>query len=101
MNKDLLIKVSFGISLFSIVVWTTLRMLHLSSFVPFLSQIALIATIVYTILIAIEIFTSSRIRGAEKIMWVVGFLFFNTIAGLLYFAIRRRYLITNFKILPI
>lgn len=101
MNKDLLIKISFGISLFSVLTFSTLKILHLSSFLPFLPAIALISTIIYTIFIAIEIFSSSRITGPEKVMWTVGLIFFNTFAGLLYFALRRRYLTTQFKMLPI
>ena len=85
MNKDLLIKISFGISLFSSLAFAASKILHLSSNVGFLWPIALISTIIYTILIAIEIFSSSRVTGSEKVMWTVGLIFFNTFAGLLYF----------------
>jgi len=101
MNKDLLIKISFGISLVSSLAFAAFKILHLSSNVGFLWPIALISTIIYTILIAIEIFSSSRVTGPEKVMWTFGLIFFNTFAGLLYFTLRRQYLRTHFKMLPI
>jgi hypothetical protein len=33
------------------------------------------------------------------VMWIIGFLFFNTITGLLYFTSRRKMITGNFKVL--
>ncbi|MFP5081802.1 PLDc N-terminal domain-containing protein [Pedobacter sp. JCM 36344] len=101
MNKDLLIKIAFGTSLVSVLTYLVLKIMHIQSPVLLLSTIAWISTLTYIILVLIEIISSDRIKTSEKVMWVAGFLFVNWIAGILYFISRRKYIIRNFKILPI
>jgi hypothetical protein len=98
MTKDRLIKISFGIALLCLIIAVAIKMLHISSIIPFFWA-GLIFSIVYTVVAIWELSASKRISSAEKIMWTVGFLFFNTITGILYFASRRRMITRNFKIL--
>lgn len=98
MNKDLILKITFGISLFSGLIGTYLKMMHIPAPIPFI-LISIIAGIIYSVLALMEIFSFRRINHSEKVMWVVGFLFVNPITGLLYFVLRRKYLTRTPKVL--
>lgn len=100
MKQNLILKIAFGISLFSVLTGFFLKVTHTYFPAPFI-WIALSATIVYTFLALAEIFSVKRINQPEKIMWIVGFLFFNTITGLLYFVLRRKYLTRTSKVLSL
>lgn len=99
MNKELLLKTAFGISVITSLLFILLKILHLES-IPFLFVIAITATGVYTILALIEIFSSDRIRTPEKVMWFFGFIVINIVTGIVYFISRRNYLNRSFHILP-
>ena len=91
MNKDLIIKIAFGVSLFCGLIGSYLAIMHISFPVPLIA-ISVIAGLLYSVLALMEIFSYNRINYPEKIMWIVGFLFFNPISGLLYFVLRRKYI---------
>jgi hypothetical protein len=99
MNKELLLKTAFRISVITSLLFILVKILHLGS-IPFLFIIAITATAVYTILALIEIFSSDRIKTSEKVMWFFGFIVINTVTGIVYFISRRNYLIRSFHILP-
>ena len=52
--------------------------------------IAILATIIYTVLALYEINSSKQINTSEKIMWTIGFLFINTITAIVYFIAGRK-----------
>ena len=101
MNKDLLIKVTFGISVVGIFLWGIFKIMHFQFPIPFVYPIVLLSTLIYTILALIEVFSSDRVKPSEKVMWVIGFLVINMIAGILYFVLRRNSLTRNYKLLHI
>lgn len=49
----------------------------------------MILTAVYTVLALYEIFSSRTIPYFQKVAWLLGFLFFNIVAALLYVFVRR------------
>ena len=99
MDKEFLLKTTFGISVITSLLFISLKILHLES-IPFLFVIAITATAVYTILVLIEIFSSDRIKTPEKVMWFFGFIVINIVTGIVYFISRRNYLNKSFHILP-
>jgi hypothetical protein len=99
MNKELVLKTAFGISVFTSLLFILLKILHLES-IPYLFVIAITATGIYTILALIEIFSSDRIKIPEKVMWFFGFIVINTVTGIVYFISRRNYLNRSFHFLP-
>jgi phospholipase D-like protein len=98
MTKDKLIKISFGIALFCIVSGIAIKLLHISFPIPVL-LIGIIFSVIYTVIVIQELLNSNRISSAEKVMWIVGFLFFNTFTVILYFASRRKMITGTFKVL--
>lgn len=98
MTKDKLIKISFGIALFCIVTGIAIKLMHISFPIPVL-LVGIVFSIIYSVIAIQELSTSARIRSSEKVMWIIGFLFFNTITGLLYFTSRRKMITGNFKVL--
>jgi hypothetical protein len=81
MNKDRLTRNIFGISVLSLFLGGIVKILHIHFPISLLFSIGLASTLIYTIIVLIEIFSSDRIRVFEKVMWIVGFIFINTIAG--------------------
>ncbi|TCD00514.1 hypothetical protein [Pedobacter psychroterrae] len=98
MNKDLILKITFGISLFCGLIGLYLKMMHISFPLPFIG-VSVVASIIYSVLALTEIFTAKRIKQPEQVMWVLGFLFFNPITGFIYFVLRRKYIIRTPKLL--
>lgn len=101
MNKDLLIKVTFGTSVLGIFLWGLFKIMHFQLPIPFVYPIVWISTLIYTILVLIEVFSSDRIKVSEKVMWLAGFLIMNTVAGILYFLLKRNSLTRHYKVLPL
>jgi hypothetical protein len=99
MNKDLLIKITFGISVIGMILWGIVKIMHFQFPIPFVYSIVWISTLIYTVLALLEIFSSDRVRTSEKVMWVIGFLVINTIAGILYFVLKRNSLTRHYKVL--
>jgi|SRR6187402_1721097 len=85
-----ILKYTFVLSLFLVVMGSMLKILHLPAGNILLS-IGLICTFIYIVTALFEIFNSRRVNTSEKLMWLVGFLFFNLLAGILYiFSARKR-----------
>ena len=58
--------------------------------------IGIISSIVFIVTAIYEVRTSKRIDQAEKNMWTLGFIFFSSIAGLIYVFISRRRIAANY-----
>lgn len=51
--------------------------------------IGIVLTAIYTVMALYEIFSSRTIPYIQKMAWLLGFLFFNIVAALLYVVLRR------------
>ena len=65
------------------------KFMHLS-YTDWLLMAGIIFLAVYTITALYEILPSKKIDSSEKLMWTTGFLFFNTITGLVYLLTARK-----------
>lgn len=59
----------------------------------FILVIGIIATLFYIIIGIIEVNKSNKINNSEKVMWTIGFISFNFLAGLLYLTSGRKRII--------
>ncbi len=57
--------------------------------------IGLIASLVFIVTAIYEVRTSKRIDHPEKTMWTLAFIFFSSIAGLIYILIGRKRIAAN------
>jgi len=89
MQRGDLIKFSFIAALLAGVIGAYLKILHASYSDLFLS-LALLLNLVFVIAAVYEVRSSKRIDFSEKTMWMVAFLFFPGIAGIVYFTLGRR-----------
>jgi hypothetical protein len=94
MKKDTVIKVSFVLGLVLTMVGAMLKILHEKNAGPFLI-VGVIASIIYIILAIYEIRTSTRIDSSEKTMWTIAFIFMSGLAGLIYFIIGRKRIVSK------
>lgn len=65
------------------------KILHRSS-ANIILEVGFLFAIVFTSFAIFEIMQSKTIQILEKLMWVLGLLFINTIAGFIYIVIARR-----------
>ncbi|MGV8878661.1 MAG: PLDc N-terminal domain-containing protein [Sphingobacteriaceae bacterium] len=56
-------------------------------------------TLIYVIIALAEIYSTESTLMNEKTMWTIGFIFFSTIAGLLYLFIGRTRMNREYEIL--
>ena len=85
-----ILKYSFILSLLIVLTGSVLKIMHWPAGTPLL-MIGLVFTFIYIVTALFEIFNSRRINSSEKLMWLVGFLFFNLLTGILYiFSARKR-----------
>ena len=56
----------------------------------------IIASIVFLVTAIYEVRTSKRINYTEKNLWTLAFIFFSSIAGLIYILIGRRRIASNY-----
>jgi hypothetical protein len=89
MRHHQVVKWSFVVSLVFGVTGACLKVMHKTGADLFL-MIGFVATLVFIVSAITEVFSSKRIAHNEKIMWTIGFIFFSSIAGLVYFFIGRR-----------
>lgn len=89
-NTFAILKYSFSLSLLASVIGALMKINHIDGG-NFLLGIGIITGLIYIVAALFEIFNSKRINTPEKLMWLVGFLFFNLLAGILYiFSARKR-----------
>jgi hypothetical protein len=89
MNKDKLIYTSFVVSFVFTIVGALLKIMHWMN-ANFFLTIGLLALAFFVFMCIYEIMNSKWIEKQEKLMWVVGFLFFWMITGLVYILSGRK-----------
>ena len=89
MKLGTIVKTSFFGSLILVVVATYLKLTHVKEADTGLI-IALIASLFFIVIAIYEIWSSKRIDRSEKTMWTIAFLFFSSIAGLIYILVGRK-----------
>ncbi len=67
--------------------------LNQNSGADYILAIGILATLIYIIIGIIEVNKSQKIKDSEKVMWTIGFITLNFIAGLLYFISGRKRII--------
>jgi hypothetical protein len=94
MKLGTIVTISFIIGFILTLVGAFLKITH-SEGANTLLTIGIIASIVFIVTAIYEVRTSKRIDNAEKTMWTLGFIFFSSIAGLIYVFISRRRIAAN------
>ena len=89
MNKERIFQITFTWSIGCLALAMALRVLDIARGEVFLIT-AVILSAVWTAIALYEIHTSVKISIGTKILWTVGLIFFNTIAGLLYYFSGRK-----------
>ena len=82
----------FITSFFLTIIGSMLKIMHWSYAIIFLT-ISLLLLGVFIVVSVNEILKSKKIDGVEKFMWVIGFLFFGILTGLLYLTGSRKKII--------
>lgn len=93
MKTNKILVVSFSFSVIITIIAAYLKISHLEHANIFLT-IGLLFLAVFIVTAIFEIASSDRIDKSEKIIWIVGFLFFATITGLIYILSARKRIIT-------
>ncbi len=89
MQHGTIVKWSFIVSFVTAILGAYLKITHSESAEFFLAA-GLLATLIFIITAIYEVVNSKRIDHVEKTMWTISFIFFSTIAGLVYFLMGRR-----------
>jgi NADH:ubiquinone oxidoreductase subunit 2 (subunit N) len=92
MNKQNLLYGSFFASFILTIVGSLFKIMHWP-FASMLLTIGLISLALFVLMSILEIMNSKKIEGTEKFMWVIGFLFFGLITGLIYMLSARKRII--------
>lgn len=95
MKLGTIVTTSFIISFILTLVGAYLKITHSEGADTWLT-IGIIASIVFIVTAIYEVRTSKRIDHAEKTMWTLAFIFFSSIAGLIYILIGRRRIAANY-----
>ncbi|HSN60986.1 MAG TPA: hypothetical protein VLR49_08630 [Ferruginibacter sp.] len=89
MNKDKILRSSLFISIAIAILATWYKLMHKPGF-DSLFLVSIIAGIVFITTAIMEVSRSEKIDRSEKTMWIIGFLFLTTIAGLIYVLSARK-----------
>lgn len=90
MNKEKILRSSLFISIGIAILAAWYKLMHKPG-ADSLMLVSIIAGVVFMIIGIMEVSRSEKINRSEKIMWVFGFIFLTTIAGLIYvFNARKR-----------
>lgn len=89
MNKEKILRSSLFVCIGITILAAWYKIMHKPGADP-LILVSLIAGAVFIITAIIEVSRSEKIDRSEKIMWILGFLFLTTIAGLIYVLSARK-----------
>lgn len=92
MRKEQLLIVLFIIGFFLSIIGAIMKIMHFDES-PFILMLGLFSTAAFIVIALSEILSSDHINSNEKFMWMIGFLFMNILAGILYFIYRRKRII--------
>jgi predicted membrane channel-forming protein YqfA (hemolysin III family) len=90
-----IVPISFALSFFITIIGALAKIMHWSFSQPLLI-LGLLSLVVFVVMSIYEIVNSTKIKRSELVMWIVGFLFFAHITGLVY-VLSARQRITNLK----
>ncbi|MDZ4072282.1 MAG: hypothetical protein U1C70_10685 [Sediminibacterium sp.] len=93
MRKEKLLIIFFILGFLLSMSGAIMKIMHFDES-PLILMGGLISIAAFIFMSLSEILPSDRIGGNEKFMWVIGFLFMNILAGILYFIYRRKRIIT-------
>lgn len=86
MTREKILSLGFLIILVAVM----LRVLHVGGTLANMTVwLSVIVTLAYVIIAIFEVNNSERITSKEKVMWTLALLFFNVLAGLIYFLVAR------------
>jgi len=94
MKLGTIVKTTFIVGLLITLIGAYLKITH-SEGAEALLIIGVIAWLSFIVTAIYEVRTSNRIDNTEKTMWTIAFIFFGGIAGLIYFLIGRRRIVTS------
>ncbi len=95
MKLGIIVKTSFISSFILTLIGAYLKITHSEGADTWLT-IGIIASIVFIVTAIYEVRISKRIDHTKKTMWTLAFIFFSSIAGLIYILIGRR-IAANYK----
>ncbi len=90
-----IVKRSFIMSMLLTIIGAYLKITH-SQGAETLLIVGVISTLIFIVSAIYEVRISTRIAFSEKTMWTIAFIFFSGLAGLIYFFIGRRRIVTNY-----
>lgn len=88
------LKTIYIFSFFATIVGAVLKIMHWP-FSSILLGIGITSLFVFVILAVNEILKTRKIENTEKIMWIIGLLFFGLLAGFLYVNSSRKRILRN------
>ena len=94
MKLGTIVTTSFIISFILTFIGAYLKITHSEEADTWLS-IGILSSIVFILTAIYEVRTSKRIDHTEKTMWTLSFIFFSSIAGLIYILIGRKRIASN------
>ena len=87
-NKQIL-NLSFALSFVIVIIGALFKIMHYPYSQLFLI-VGLISMLVFWYVAISEIKSSTKIDGSEKFMWIIGLIFFGSVAGLVYLLSARK-----------
>ena len=94
MNTNKIIPVSFALSFIVSIIGAMFKIMHWPGATALLI-FGMLCFVVFVVTALTEVYNSKNINRSEKVMWTFGFLFFNTIAGLVYLLSARKRVTRN------
>lgn len=94
MKLGTIVTASFFISFILIIIGGYLKINHSEGATKWLS-VGIIVSIVFIVTAIYEVRSSKRIDNMEKTMWTLAFIFFSSIAGLIYILMGRKRIVSN------
>ncbi len=88
-SNNTILKTSYIITVSITIVGVILKLMH-NSWTEAMLIAGVISALLFIILAIKEVINSTRIDRNEKIMWILGFVFMNGIAGLIYLLSARK-----------
>lgn len=94
MKKFHLLLTVYLLSFIVVMAGALVKMLQLYS-AEWLLIAGIAISVLFIILVLQEVWRSARLGTAEKLMWTVGMLFFNSITGLVYLLVGRKRIVVE------
>ena len=89
MNTESFIRPTLFLSISITIIGSMFKIMHWP-YATLIMAFGMILMLFFIISAIYEVMNSSKIDGSEKFMWVIGFLFFGIITGLIYLLSARK-----------